>query len=134
MTVARILLALVVVVLLVAGATVALLTLDLGALSQPLTRWASGQLGRALVIDGRVSIRAGRNLRLSAEGVRLGNTSWGSRGDMLRVSRLTVEVDAISLIRRPVIVNRVEIEGLDLLHFRRGVLAVVLLERRAHDR
>jgi uncharacterized protein involved in outer membrane biogenesis len=108
------------VVLLVAGATLALFTLDLGGLSRPLTRWASGKLERPLVIDGPVSIRAGRTLRLSAEGVRLGNTAWGSRSDMLRVSGLTVEIDIASLLRRPVIVSRIGVDGLDLLLERRA--------------
>ncbi|MDH5255120.1 MAG: AsmA family protein [Gammaproteobacteria bacterium] len=106
--------------LLVAAATLAAFTLDLGVLGHPLTRWASDKLQRPLAIDGRVSIRAGRTLRLSAERIRLGNTPWGSRPDMLLVSRLTVEVDAASLFRRPVIVRRIELDGLDLLLERRA--------------
>ncbi len=113
------LMAIAVVVLLVCGAAIALFTLDLGSLSQPLVRWASDRLQRPLFIDGAVSIRAGRTLHMSAAGVRLGNVSWGSRGDMLTVSRLTVEIDTVSLIRRPVIVRRMEFEGLDLLLERR---------------
>lgn len=112
--------ALVAVLLLVAGAAVALFTLDLGGLSQPLIRRAGDELRRPLAVDGPVSIRAGRTLRLSAQGIRLANVAWGSRGDMLRVGRLTVEIDAASLINRPVIVRRIEVDGLDLLLERRA--------------
>ncbi|MEQ1800861.1 MAG: AsmA-like C-terminal region-containing protein [Gammaproteobacteria bacterium] len=112
--------ALVAVLLLGAGATLALFTLDLGGLSQPLTRWASEVLQRPLAIDGPVSIRAGRTLKLSASGLRLANVDWGSRSDMLLIGRLTVEIDTASLFRRPVIVRRIGIEGLDLLLERRA--------------
>ena len=101
--------------LLLAGAAAALFTLDLGGLVRPLTRWAGNELQRPLAIDGPVSIRAGRTLRFRAGGVRLANAPWGSRGDMLLVRSVYVEVDAASLIRRPVIVRRIEIDGLDLL-------------------
>lgn len=112
--------ALVAVLLVIGGAALALFTLDLGGLSGPLTRWASDRLQRPLSIDGPVSIRAGRTLRLSADRIRLGNTPWGSRPDMLLVGKLTVEIDAASLFRRPVIVRRIEVDGLDLLLERRA--------------
>jgi uncharacterized protein involved in outer membrane biogenesis len=107
-------------VLLVAAVGAALLTFDLAPLGGPLAGWAGNQLQRSLEIDGRISIRAGRTLRFSADGIRLGNPRWGSRPDMLLVSRLTVEVDTVSLFRRPVIVNRIEVDGLDLLLERRA--------------
>ncbi len=116
MTFLRVLLAAALAVLLLAGAAVvALLTQDLGGLSRPLAGWAGSQLQRPLHVDGRVSIRAGRTLRLTADGVRLANAEWGSRGDMLLIGRLIVEVDAVSLLRRPVIVHRIEVDGFDLL-------------------
>ena len=51
-----------------------------------------GQSDSVLHIDGRVSLRAGRTLRLTADGVRLANAEWGSRAEMLAIGRLTVEV------------------------------------------
>jgi uncharacterized protein involved in outer membrane biogenesis len=120
MRVGRFLLAAAAVLLLGAAATLALFTLDLGGLSRPLVRWASERLQRPLHIDGRVSLHAGRTLRLTAEGVRLANAEWGSRSEMLVISRMVVEVDALSLLRRPVIVRRIEIDGFDLLLERQG--------------
>ncbi len=108
------------VLLLIVGVAVALFTRDVGGLSQPLVRWASDRLQRPLHIDGRVSLRAGRSLRLTAEGVRLANADWGSRAEMLVISRVILEVDALSLLRRPVIVRRIEVDGLDLLLERRA--------------
>jgi uncharacterized protein involved in outer membrane biogenesis len=107
-------------VVLLALLVVAWLTLDLGFLGKPLAGWAGGQLGRALAIDGPVSIRGGRSLRFSAEGIRLANPAWGARPDMLAVARLVIEVDAASLLSRPVIIRRVEVDGLDLLLERRA--------------
>ena len=99
---------------------IALFTLDLGRFSPPLLRWTSAAIGRDVAIDGAVSLRMGRIVRLTARDVRLANSPWGSRPDMASAARLTVEVDAWSLLRRPVIVTRIEVDGLD-----------VLLERRA---
>ena len=81
-----------------------------------LAAWASAQLGRALHIDGELRLQVGSHLQLSATGVRLANPAWASRPDMLVADRVSVEVDAFSLLSRAptLIVTEIEIDGLDL--------------------
>ncbi len=103
--------ALAAIVLIAAG----VVALHRGVPGHLLADWASARLGRTLALDGPVSIRIGRTLRLSADGLRLANAAWGSRPDMLVVRRLVLEVDAWSLVHHPVLVRRIEVDGFDLL-------------------
>jgi uncharacterized protein involved in outer membrane biogenesis len=91
------------------------LSVETRAAKDALTGWASRQIGRSLAIDGALRIEPGRTLRLVAQDLRLANVSWGARADMLRAGRLLVEIDAWSLVDQPVIVRRIEVDGLDLL-------------------
>ena len=106
------------VVLVVAAIAVTVLLSPYGlhAVRADLTSWASAQLGRALHIDGELSLQVGRHLQLSAMGVRLANPVWASRPDMLLAQRVLVEVDAFSLLTRSptLIVTEIKIDGLDL--------------------
>ncbi len=86
-----------------------------GQLTGPVTRWLSGQLGRSLVADGGVRITVGRVTRITATGLRLANSPWGARPDMLLARRLTLEVDTRSLLEDTVVLRSLTIEGLDLL-------------------
>jgi uncharacterized protein involved in outer membrane biogenesis len=92
-----------------------LFTLDSNSLKGPLTAWASARLGRTLTVDGPLSLEPGRTIRLSAERLRLGNAAWGSRPEMLLARRIVIELDAWSLIDRPVLIHRIEVDDLDLL-------------------
>ncbi len=95
-------------------AVVLLVQADANLLKRPLTAWVSAQLGRPFVIDGELAIRAGNTLYLSAEGVRIPDVSAGVGPDMLAIERLAIEVDTWSLLERPVVVRRVDIDGADL--------------------
>ncbi len=91
-----------------------------GGLTGPLTRWLSAQLGRAVVAEGGVRIRLGGVTRVTASGLRLANSPWGARADMLLARKLTIEVDTRSLFQDTVIVRSLAVEGLDLLLERRA--------------
>ena len=85
-----------------------------GYLTRPISSWLSSQLGRNLVVDNGLRIEIGRVTRLSATGLRLANTTWGGRPDMLVARSVVLEIDTRSLFRDTVIVRRVTVEGLDL--------------------
>lgn len=88
---------------------------DYNDLKRPLTAWAGERIGRALAVDGPLSVEFGRTLRVSAQDLRLGNAAWGSRPDMASARRIVVELDTWSLIDRPVLIRRIEVEDFDLL-------------------
>jgi uncharacterized protein involved in outer membrane biogenesis len=99
----------------VLGVTALLWAAADGQLAGPVTRWLSAQLGRTLVADGGVRITLGRVTRITATGLRLANSSWGTRPDMLVARQFTVDVDTRSLLEDTVILRSLSIEGLDLL-------------------
>ncbi len=86
-----------------------------GQLTGVMTRWLSVQLGRTLVADGGLRIEVGRVTRITATGLRLANSTWGTRPDMLLARRLILEVDTRSLLEQTVILRSLTIDGLDLL-------------------
>ncbi|MDP2324791.1 MAG: hypothetical protein Q8N51_12270, partial [Gammaproteobacteria bacterium] len=88
------------------AALLLLMRADANLLKQPVITLATWQLGRPIVIDGDLAIRAGKTLHVSAAGVRI--------PDMLAIRRVVIEVDTWSLLKRPIVVRGVEIEGADL--------------------
>jgi uncharacterized protein involved in outer membrane biogenesis len=98
-----------------AAVILTLLAMDSVAVSGRLAGWVSGQIGRQVAIDGSLHLELGRTLRFGARGLRLANAPWGTRPDMLTAGSVLLEIDTWSLIDRPVVIRRVEVEGLDLL-------------------
>ncbi|MCL4791938.1 MAG: AsmA family protein [Gammaproteobacteria bacterium] len=92
--------------LLVAAAT--------GALTRPAVHWLGSQLGRELAVEGGLRIELGRITRLSASKVRIANTSWGARPDMLIADAVLIELETGSLLKDRLIVRTVQVDGLDL--------------------
>src|SRR5579862_4298295 len=74
--------------------------------------------GRALAIDGNISLSLLPAPTLSVEGVRLANLPGGSSPDMARLKSLDVEVALI-----PLMSGRIQVTRIDLLE------PVILLER-----
>ena len=98
-------------VLAVIGAAIAAAN---GYLTRPLTHWLSAQLGRELQADAGLRIYFGRVTRIRAAQVRLANTPWATRKDMLLARDFAIDIDTISLLRDTVIVRRLVVGGLDL--------------------
>jgi len=109
--------ALLVCLLVLAAGTVAAVLIvyaDPNLLRQPITAWASNQLGRSIVIDGELDVQVGRMMSLRATGLRVPDADAARQADMLAIRRLLFEVETRSLLSRPVVVRRVEIEGASL--------------------
>jgi len=102
------------------GALLLLIQADANLFRQPVMALAAWQLGRPVVIDGDLAIRAGRTLYVSVAGIRLPDTGATGRPDILAVRRAAIEIDIPSLFRRPIVVERVEIEGASLIVERPG--------------
>lgn len=79
--------------------------------------WATERLGRSASIDGVLTLQLGRDIVIDATNVHLANVEWGSRADMLVADRVTIKIDALSLLSRSptLIVDEVGVDGLDLL-------------------
>jgi len=75
---------------------------------------ASAALGRSVQV-GTLRVAPGRWLRIEASGLRLDNVDGGTRPAMATLERLAVEVEAVSLLRGPAVVRRLELDGLQVL-------------------
>ncbi len=75
---------------------------------------ASAALERPVQV-GTLRVAPGRWLRVEASGVRLDNVDGGTRPAMATLERLAVEVEALSLLRGPAVVRRLELDGLQVL-------------------
>jgi AsmA family protein len=75
---------------------------------------ASAALGRPVSIEG-LRVSPGRWVVVDLAGARLDNAAGGSRPAMVEVGRLVAEVEAVSLLRGPAVVRRVEVDGLSVL-------------------
>ena len=60
-------------------------SIDRGAVMARAVQEVKSATGRDFAIDGKMRFRVFPHLALVAEGVRLGNASWGSRPDMARI-------------------------------------------------
>ncbi|MBS0223383.1 MAG: AsmA family protein [Proteobacteria bacterium] len=71
--------------------------------------------GRDIKIKAPLSIQIGREPALVAQGVTLSNAPWGSRPDLAQVRKITMYLDPFALFLGEVKVQRVVLEGADIL-------------------
>ncbi|OHC74467.1 MAG: hypothetical protein A3G18_11270 [Rhodospirillales bacterium RIFCSPLOWO2_12_FULL_58_28] len=71
--------------------------------------------GRDLVIAGDLKLEISLNPALAVEGVTFANAPWGSRPSMVSIRRLAAEVQLLPLLSDKLVVDRLVLEGLDLL-------------------
>jgi uncharacterized protein involved in outer membrane biogenesis len=102
------------VVLLVAGAVIALLTVDVNRFKPQIVAAAESATGRKLEIaqDMKLSLWP---LGIGVKQVSFANASWGSRPQMATVGEFTAQVDLIALVGGQVKVDSLVLNDVDLL-------------------
>lgn len=105
----------VIVAVIVAAAIGILLTFDFNAYKEVIAEAVHDATGRKLVIEGDLELRPGLVPTIAVEGVRFANAPWGSRPDMVRFERASVEVELMPLLAGDVLVKRVVLKGADIL-------------------
>jgi hypothetical protein len=100
-------------------------TIDLGRFKEPATALVSDLLQRELEIAGPLHINIGRKVEIYAEDARLASADWAADPDMASLRRLEATVDTWSLIRWPIMVESLTIDG--------GRLNLELSEERGHS-
>lgn len=76
---------------------------------------AKAATGRDLRFAGDIKVQVSLTPSLSVEGVSFSNAAWGSRPEMAKLKKLDVEVALMPLLSKQVQVNRLVLEGLDLM-------------------
>ncbi len=112
----KILSVLVVLVIGVVVAGVAILkSLDFNEYKDLIAEQVKEATGRDLIIAGELNLEISLNPKIAVEGVQLSNADWGSRKDMISVEKFAAEVSLMPLLSGTIDVNRVVLQGVDLL-------------------
>ncbi|HSN56324.1 MAG TPA: AsmA family protein [Candidatus Sulfomarinibacteraceae bacterium] len=98
-------------VLLAGGLLVVLARSDFSGWRDTAARIAGNALGREMRIGGDFAVDLGRITRIRATDVRLANAEWASEPVMASVERLDAELDLWSLVRGPLRLRSVTVEG-----------------------
>ena len=99
------------IVALIGVAAILLLTIDFGRFKDSIADSASTALGRKLHIDGELSIRIGRTVRIAATDMVIANAEWAGDEPLLRVGSLAAELEAASILFGPLYFKRIELAG-----------------------
>ncbi|MCP5367347.1 MAG: AsmA family protein [Hyphomicrobiales bacterium] len=102
------------VVVVVAGVVV-IATVDPNDYKDLIAEKAKEATGRDLKLDGNIQLDLGWSPTLVVENVSFANAPWGSRPQMATLKRLEVQVELMPAIRGDYRVNKLIVEGLDLL-------------------
>jgi hypothetical protein len=94
---------------------IALQRMDWNRFKEPIAQAAFDATGRRLDLSGDLDLQIGLRPGVRIEGVGFQNAAWGSRPEMARVERLTVRFQLLPLLSGDVLVDRVEVAGLDVL-------------------
>ncbi len=99
--------------LVVAGVAV-LKSLDFNEYRGLIAEQAKAATGRDLTIQGELNIEISLNPAIAVEGVTFANAPWGTRPEMVKLKRLSAEVELLPLLTGDIRLKRLVLVGLDL--------------------
>ena len=100
------------VVALAIGATVILY--NPGLIKGPIERYLSDVAGYPISLKGELTIEPGTLSSLTARNVQISGPDWASHDDLITLSRLKVSVITSSLFKDTIVVETIDLEGLQL--------------------
>lgn len=100
--------------IIVAGVAI-LKTLDFNEYKDLIAEKVKEVTGRDLVIAGDLNLEISLTPKIAVEGLQFSNAEWGSRKEMISVKKFAAEVSLLPLLTGTIDVNRVVLEGVDLL-------------------
>jgi len=89
------------------GIVVVISTLDVNQYKGEITQIVEDTTGRKLLIDGDIGFKISLIPTVVIEDVKFANASWGSKPDMLTLSKFEVQVSLMPLLSGKIQVNRV---------------------------
>ncbi|NQV99074.1 MAG: AsmA family protein [Rhodospirillales bacterium] len=100
--------------LIVAGVAI-LKSIDFNDYKELIAEKAKEATGRDLAIAGDLNLEISLTPKIAVEGVSFSNAAWGSRKEMVTIRKFSAEVSLLPLLSGTIDVNRVILEGVDLL-------------------
>ena len=106
---------LVLVVVVLGGATVFLMSFDFNQYKSLVARQVEQATGRTLTIKGNIALALSLTPTLVADDLSLANVPGGSRPEMVAVKRLEVQLELLPLLSSQVKIDRLILNGADIL-------------------
>src|SRR3954447_7339516 len=75
----------------------------------PLNRYVSEKTGRHFEITRKLDVKLGRTTRIFADGIEFANPEWAKDPYLVRAERAEVHIALLPLLRRQVVLPRVEL-------------------------
>jgi len=92
-------------------ALIVLLTVDLGMFKERVEVMTTELLDREFRIDGEMHVYLGGSIEFYAEDIYLANPEWATDDAFVTAHKIDIAVDAWSLLNGPVVIERVNIDG-----------------------
>ncbi|RLA28118.1 MAG: hypothetical protein DRQ63_04280 [Gammaproteobacteria bacterium] len=92
-------------------AVLVLISVDLGMFKSRIELLVTDLLDRELRIDGELHAYVGTSIELYAEDVYLANPEWADEEAFVTVGKIDVAIDAWSLVKGPIEIERVDVNG-----------------------
>lgn len=105
----------VLIVALVVAAVAVLKSMDFNQYRGLIAEQVKAATGRDLTIAGNLELKISLVPAIAVEGVTFANAPWGSRPAMATVRKFAAEVELLPLLTGEIRINRVVLDGLDLL-------------------
>lgn len=102
-------------VVLIIGVTVAVSLFDINQYKDDIIQLVQDKTGREFKIEGEFKLGLSMIPTVVVDGVKFGNTKWGSQPDMLNVEHFEVQVSLMPLLKGNVQVNRLILISPDIL-------------------
>lgn len=102
-------------IVLVAGAVIALRSLNLEQVKAVLTDQVHQATGRTLAISGPLELRLGLVPRLAATGITLSNPAGSTRPEMVKIGGFEMEIALLPLLDREIRIDRLVVAAPDIL-------------------
>jgi uncharacterized protein involved in outer membrane biogenesis len=102
-------------VVLIAAAVVALLTVDVNRFKPQIVAAVENATGRKLEIAGDLELKIFPLPAVAVNGVTFANAPWGSRPHMATIGEFAAEPDLFALLRRQIKIDRLVLSDVDLL-------------------
>jgi uncharacterized protein involved in outer membrane biogenesis len=104
-----------VIVVIIGGGAAYLASMDADEFRPEIARAAQEATGRALQLEGPLSLSISLTPTISGEGISLANAPWGSRPQMLTLRRFEVELQLLPLLFGDIRINRLILIEPDIL-------------------
>lgn len=104
----------VVIVLVVGGLLALILTFDVNQYRDQIIAQAEAATGRSFAIDGELGMKLSLIPTISVEGVRVGNTDWGTDEYLLRIGRFEAQAAIMPLLKREIVIKRLLLDDTEI--------------------